>query len=221
MSDPYLAQIQIFPYNFAPRSWAYCNGQLLSIGQMTALFSLLGTTFGGDGRVTFGLPNLQTRVPLGQGQGPGLSPYVIGEAAGVQSVTLTKQEIASHSHSFNVAGRRATERQPPAQLFAVGDAIGMYTSQTGPTATFSPQAAGIVGNSSPHNNMQPFLSLNYCIALEGVYPKRPIEATWEAEAPQEATAKKPARARKPAARKPAARKPAAKKPTTSARAKKS
>lgn len=220
MSSPYQAQIQIFPYAFAPRGWAFCNGQLLSIAQNTALFSLLGTRFGGDGRTTFGLPSMQGRVPLNAGQGPGLSPYVLGEAAGVPSVTLTRQELARHGHSFNVAGQLATERQPPGQLFAVGDGIGMYTSQTGPTASFSPQAAGIVGNSAPHNNMAPFLSLNFCIALEGVYPKRPLEATWEAEAeePEKPTrAKTTTRAKKTTAKKTTAKKASAK---TSTRAKK-
>lgn len=175
MTDPYQAQIQVFPYTFPPRGWAWCNGQLLTISQNTAMFSLLGTTYGGDGRTTFGLPSLQGRVPVGQGNGPGLSPYLLGQYAGVENVMLTTQEIPAHSHTFNVSGGLANERKPPDALFAVGDGVGMYTSQTGPTASFSAQAVKVNGNSAPHTNMMPFLGVNFCIALQGVWPPRTPE----------------------------------------------
>lgn len=180
MSSPYLAQIQIYPYNFAPRSWAWCNGQLMPISQMTALFSLLGTMYGGDGRTTFGLPALQGRVPIGQGQGPGLSSYDIGQMGGFRDVTLVRDEMPKHQHSFQVSRGLARERQPPGQLYARGQGIAIY-GPTGADEALSSSAAAIAGASLPHNNMQPFLALNYCIALEGVWPPRPEQGA-EAQA---------------------------------------
>jgi microcystin-dependent protein len=215
MTQAYTGQIQIFPYTFAPRSWAWCNGQLMSISQNTALFSIVGTRFGGDGRTTFGLPAMAGRVPVGYGQGRGLSPYEIGQHGGLEGVTLLTDEMPRHSHSFNVSTRQALGREPANQLFAVGKGIGMYTGLTG-AVTFSPQAAGIAGQSAAHNNMQSFVSVNYCIALEGVYPKRPTAMKATAK---KATRKKAA-AKKPAARTTAAKKPAAKKTATRATSKK-
>lgn len=208
MTQAFTSQIQIFPYTFAPRSWAWCNGQLMSIAQNTALFSLVGTRFGGDGRTTFGLPSLQGRVPVGYGQGRGLSPYEIGQQGGLAGVTLLTDEMPRHSHSFNVSTRLATQRQPQSQLFAAGDSINMYTGLTG-AVTFSANAAGITGGSNPHNNMQSYLAVNYCIALEGVYPSRGT-----AVKAAKKTARKKSAAKKTAARKKTTAKKTAKKATS-------
>lgn len=172
MSEPYIGQIQIFGFDYAPKGWAWCDGTLLPIPQFTALFSILGTTYGGDGRSTFAVPALQGCVPLGQGEAPGLSSYVLGEAGGMTAVTLSNNEMARHSHSLNTSGGFARGATPVGQLFAIGVGESMY-GPTGPTAPFSPSAVEVAGQSVPHNNLQPFLSLNFCIALDGVYPPRP------------------------------------------------
>jgi microcystin-dependent protein len=163
MTEPFIAEIKMFGGSFAPRGYALCNGQLLSIAQNTALFSLLGTTYGGNGTTTFGLPNLQGRVPMHPGQGPGLTPRSLGESGGVESVTLSTQELPAHFHSA-VTDSAATSNRPAGHVLARG---GSYAD----TGNALP-AGGSVGGNQPHNNMQPFLTVNFIIALEGVFPSR-------------------------------------------------
>jgi len=179
MSAPFVAEIRMFGFNFPPTGWAFCNGQLLPISQNTALFSLLGTFYGGDGKSNFALPNLQNRVPLHQGQGPGLSDRVIGETGGEQSVTLTTQEMASHNHSFVASTANATTvtssgNQPAKGFtgnFQSSRQVKMY-STVAPNAQMNPNAIGITGGSLPHNNLMPFLTVSFCIALQGIFPSR-------------------------------------------------
>jgi microcystin-dependent protein len=171
MADPFVAEIRAFGFNFAPTGWAQCNGQLLPISQNTALFSLLGTFYGGDGKTTFALPNLQGAAPMSQGQSSGTSERFIGEASGSDTVTLVDSEMPAHTHSLNAAESTATERQPPNQMFATGEAIGFYHAGQ-PNTTMNPGMLKVSGGSAPHNNMQPYLVLNFCIALQGVFPPR-------------------------------------------------
>jgi microcystin-dependent protein len=171
MADPFVAEIRPFGFNFAPTGWAQCNGQLLPISQNTALFSLLGTYYGGDGKSTFALPNLQGNAPMNQGQSDGTSSRFLGETSGSESVTLLQSEMPAHSHSLNAVESPASARQPPGQMFATGEAMSFY--KTGqPSTSMSPTGIGLNGGNQPHNNMQPFLALNFCIALQGVYPPR-------------------------------------------------
>lgn len=181
MSQPFLAQIALFPYNFAPRGWARCQGQLMAISQNTALFSLLGTYYGGDGKSTFGLPDLQGRVPVGTGQGAGLSLYTIGEELGLERVTLLGTEIASHNHSFNATTNSGTVVTASGNQLA--DAIsgsrtsanlGLIYSSTSnnPNTSLATNALSLTGGNLPHNNIQPYQCLSYCIALQGIYPAR-------------------------------------------------
>jgi microcystin-dependent protein len=171
MSDPFVAEIRPFAFNFAPTGWAQCNGQLLPISQNTALFSLLGTFYGGDGKSTFALPNLQGSAPMNQGQSGGTSDRFLGEASGSQFVTLLQSEMPAHAHALNAVESLATERQPPGQMFGVGEAISNY--HTGPPDTnMHPNMLAISGGSLPHNNLQPYLVVNFCIAMQGIYPPR-------------------------------------------------
>ncbi len=175
--EGYLAQIIMFAGNFAPRSWAFCQGQILSIAQNTALFSLLGTTYGGNGQTTFALPDLQGRVPVGTGQGPGLSNIVLGEVGGTSTTTLSINNMPQHNHSLvvNVAVSDTTAGStegdgkilgaPASNIFtAPGNASGNMGGVT--------NTVGIAGGSQPFNNMQPYLGMNYVICLEGIYPSR-------------------------------------------------
>lgn len=173
MAEPFIGQIMMAGFNFAPRGWALCNGQLMSIAQNTALFSLLGTYYGGDGRVTFALPNLQGRATVHQGQGPGLSPYVIGEESGEQNVTLISTEMPMHTHGANAVSG-AGDKPSPIGNFWAGEAGGItFTYATGPAnTTMNVMAIGLAGGSQPHNNQQPFLGLTFVIALEGIFPSR-------------------------------------------------
>lgn len=171
--DPFVAEIRIFPFNFAPKGWAFCDGQLLPISQNTALFSLLGTTYGGDGKSTFGLPNLQGSTPMHPGQGPGLSLHDLGEASGSESVTLLESEIPAHSHSQKANTTTASKSLPTGNSFAKGASMIPYQAPAGaPLVTMAGQAITPAGGDQPHNNMQPYLTLNFCIALQGVYPPR-------------------------------------------------
>lgn len=169
MSDPFVAEIRIFPFNFAPTGWALCNGQLMPISQNTALFSLLGTTYGGNGQTTFALPDLQGRFPMHFNQGPGLSLHDIGETGGSENVTLLVTEIPQHTHALRAADDAPV--QSPA-----GMSLGR--SPSGPYATgaadslMSPGAIGVAGSSFPHNNMPPYLTFTFCIALQGIFPPR-------------------------------------------------
>lgn len=176
MADPYIGEIRIFPFGFAPYGWAQCNGQILPISQNTALFSLLGTQFGGDGRSNFALPNLMGRAALGPGQGGGLSPRSVGDSAGEATVILTQAQVPPHTHSLQADPRPATLDSPGQQnSLARSTPNNIYKKPSG-AATPQPMAAHAVGpsgNSMPHNNMQPYLTLNFCIALQGVFPTRP------------------------------------------------
>lgn len=171
MADPFVAEIRIFPFNFAPKGWAWCDGQLLPLSQNTALFSLLGTTYGGNGKSNFALPDLQGRAPMHPGQGPGLSLHDLGETGGSETVTLLESEIPSHSHSMSVSQADATEGTAPGQRFATGIGIGMYAAP-GAFAQLSPNALTPAGGDQPHNNLQPYLTFYFCIALQGVFPPR-------------------------------------------------
>ncbi|MBV9705240.1 MAG: phage tail protein [Methylobacteriaceae bacterium] len=181
MANPFLAEIRIFPFNFPPKGWAFCDGQLMSISQNTALFSLLGTTYGGDGRSNFALPNLQGSVPLhvgGGGQGPGLSIYDLGETGGVETVALLQSEMPVHSHFLDAQAIAATTASPANAVFATpgyvsGSSRGVAQVYT--TAAPNTQLLGamsVAGASLPHNNLMPYLTLNFCIALQGVFPPR-------------------------------------------------
>ncbi len=170
MSDPFIAEIRILPFNFAPRGWAFCNGQLLSIAQNTALFSLLGTTYGGNGQTIFGLPNLQDRIPVGAGQGPGLSPYVLGQTSGTTNVTLPLSQMPAHNHGFGSFSDSGESSDPtnavPAR--AAGETVYVNAVPNTPLTT----TIGLTGGNVPHNNMMPYLALNFCIATQGVFPAR-------------------------------------------------
>jgi microcystin-dependent protein len=170
VTEPFIGQIILVPYNFAPRGYAFCQGQILSIAQNTALFSLLGTTYGGNGQTTFALPDLRGRAPLSQGQGPGLSNYSLGEQGGVESVTLISQQMPQHNHFLSVNNQGAATGRPSGQFPGVA-AANAYAPATDGT-TFAPQAISLTGGSQPHENRQPYLALNYCIALEGIFPSR-------------------------------------------------
>jgi microcystin-dependent protein len=177
--DPFVAEIRVFPFTFAPRGWAFCNGQLLPLSQNTALFSLLGTTYGGNGQTTFGLPDLQGRTAMHPGQGQGLSLRDLGESGGVETVTLLQSEMPIHTHGLTACDADATDDVPTGLLPAKGQfddgttfgPIGGY-SATAPNTNMSPSALTLSGGGQPHANMQPYLTLNYCIALVGVYPPR-------------------------------------------------
>src|SRR5687768_14483845 len=171
MASPFVAEIKMFAGNFAPTGWATCDGQLLPISQNTALFSLLGTFYGGDGKSTFALPNLQNSSPMAPGQGPGLSLHDLGETGGSETVTLLESEIPAHTHSMSAAQGDATARLPGGELPATGIGVGQYAAAAGGgLAQLAPQAAAPAGDDLPHNNLMPYLALNFCIALQGVYP---------------------------------------------------
>ena len=174
MSSPFVAEIRIFGFQFAPRGWAFCNGQILPISQNTALFSLLGTTYGGNGQSTFALPNMQDSAPMHPGQGPGLSLHDLGEQGGEPFVTLLESEMPAHSHALNAAGGDVgDERTPIDRAFARTTGVGgnLYGAVAS-IVQMAPQALPPAGGSLPHNNMMPYLTLNFCIALQGVFPPR-------------------------------------------------
>jgi microcystin-dependent protein len=174
MADPFVAEIRIFPFNFAPRGWAFCNGQLMPLSQNTALFSLLGTTYGGDGRSNFALPNLQGDAPMHPGQGPGLSLHDLGESSGSETVTLLESEIPSHTHSLRADAADPADVQAPQAAVVLARSSGgnAYTTNTGGLVSLAPSALVPAGGNAPHNNMMPYLTFNFCIALQGVYPPR-------------------------------------------------
>ncbi|MES2796824.1 MAG: tail fiber protein [Bacteroidota bacterium] len=171
MSDPFVAEIRILPGNFAPTGWATCDGQLLPISQNTALFSLLGTFYGGDGKSTFALPNMQGNAPMGTGQGPGLSERFLGEMSGSQTVTLLTSEMPSHKHTL-VAAPDPGESNVPTNLAMTMSLNGNAYSTSAANTQMNAQMLGISGGSLPHNNMQPYLTLLFVIALQGVFPPR-------------------------------------------------
>jgi microcystin-dependent protein len=172
MATPYIGQITIFAGNFAPRYWAFCNGQLISIAQNAALFSILGTTYGGDGVTTFALPDLRGRVPIHMGQGPGLSNYVEGQNGGAETVTLLSTQIPAHTHGVN-ASTAGGSQASPASGFPAVESTGTSLNYAS-ASNITMNAAMIAANSGgqPHSNMQPYLTLNYIIALQGIFPSR-------------------------------------------------
>jgi microcystin-dependent protein len=172
MADPFVAEIRIFPFTFAPRGWAFCNGQILPISQNTALFSLLGTTYGGNGQSTFALPNMQGSAPMHPGQGPGLSLHDLGEQAGSEFITLIQSEMPIHSHALSASAVLGLQNTPVGQNWAQGEGVNVFTPNAAPFVTMAPQTIAPAGGSLPHNNMMPYLTLNFCIAMQGVFPPR-------------------------------------------------
>ncbi len=177
MANPFVAEIRIFPFSFAPIGWAFCNGQILPISQNTALFSLLGTTYGGDGRSNFGLPNLQGRASMEPGQGPGLSLHDLGETGGSNTVTLLTTEMPSHAHNINCidGARVAGQTGQPGNAILVktgGSPANAYTSGATQNQTMAADMVAPVGGNQPHNNLMPYLTLNFCIAMQGIFPPR-------------------------------------------------
>lgn len=170
--DPYLGEIRLFAGNFAPKGWALCNGQLMPITQNTALFSLLGTQYGGDGKTTFALPNFQGRAPVHRGQGPGLTDRRVGQSGGTPTVTLLTSEMPAHSHVPN-ASTAPTQGNPEGAVWSNTPGLrGTPIYAANADTYMSSMAIGVTGNSQPHNNMQPYLGLNFIIALQGVFPPR-------------------------------------------------
>ena len=175
--DPFVAEIRIFPFNFAPKGWAFCDGQILPISQNTALFSLLGTTYGGDGKSTFALPDMQGNAAMHPGQGPGLSLHDLGETSGSETVTLLQSEIPAHAHAvgrcLNDAGNTISPANAVWAQSAAGRGAAALYKDGAPTGPVQLQSLTVTGGSLPHQNMQPYLTLNFCIALQGVFPARP------------------------------------------------
>lgn len=171
MSTPFVGEIRMFGGNFPPREWAFCNGQFIAIAQNDTLFNLIGTTYGGDGVTTFQLPDLRSRVPVHQGQGSGLSPYVIGQVGGVESVTLQQSQIPSHTHFLQADGAPGDQTGPGGHYLAGGTTISRYIAGV-PAALMSDASISSAGSSLPHSNLQPFLAVSFIIALVGVFPSR-------------------------------------------------
>jgi len=165
----FIGEIRMFAGNFAPAGWAFCQGQLLSISENDALFNLIGTTYGGDGQETFALPNLASRVPIGAGQGVGLSPWALGETAGVEQVTLTQQQIPGHTHALLASQRAGTRNATAGSVLAADGAVTAYVNDA-TTSDLAPQSVTPVGGNQPHENMQPYVVINYIISLYGIYP---------------------------------------------------
>lgn len=172
MSQPFIAEIRIFSFDFAPRGWAFCSGQTLPINQNQALFSLLGTTFGGNGVTTFALPNLNGRAPIHWGNGPGLPGVSLGQAAGQEQHTLTIQEIPQHQHLIVASANNPSQTSPGGAYPSTFTTDNVYTPNASANGVMSPTAIGNAGGSQPHNNMQPYLVVNICIALQGIFPSR-------------------------------------------------
>ncbi|MDP9193276.1 MAG: phage tail protein [Acidobacteriota bacterium] len=171
--DPFVAEIRIFPFNFAPKGWAWCDGQLMPLSQNTALFSLLGTTYGGDGKSNFALPDLQGRAPMHPGQGPGLSLHDLGETGGSETVTLLESEIPAHSHTARAVNPPTANQDDASASVMLANVVGanIYVTSSNLMA-MSDQALAPAGGDQPHNNLQPYLTFYFCIALQGVFPPR-------------------------------------------------
>lgn len=177
MAQPFIGQIKLFAFPFNPRGYATCSGQTLAINTNQALFSILGTTYGGNGVTTFQLPDLRSRVPIHWGTGPGLSPYALGQPSGAENVTLTTQQIPQHNHAFMASTASATRRPVVGSTFADDNAPGSidFLAPNTPTTSFvslAPNSIGNTGGNAPHSNIQPYSATNYCIALQGVFPSR-------------------------------------------------
>ena len=172
MGEPYIGEIRMFGGSFAPAGWAFCNGALMPISENDALFTLIGTTYGGDGQETFALPNLQSRIPIHAGQGPGISQsYQLGEAAGVEQVTLTMQQIPTHNHPFSASTAASNSLTPTNQVLAQSTQRAIYFEAT-TTTNLAGNALVAQGGSQPHDNMMPFLCINFIISLFGVFPQQ-------------------------------------------------
>jgi len=172
MSSPYVGEIRIFAGNFAPAGWAFCDGTTIPISENDTLFNLIGTTYGGDGQETFNLPDLRGRVPIHRGTNPATgTTYLIGESSGVESVTLTVQQIPSHTHPLLASGDAATGASPVGNVPGAGTTISLYRAQA-PTSAMAPEAVLPAGGNQPHDNMQPFLGVNFIISLFGVFPSQ-------------------------------------------------
>ena len=172
MADPFVAEIRIFQFNFAPKGWAWCNGQLMPLSQNTALFSLLGTTYGGDGKSTFALPDLKGRAPMHPGQGPGLSLHDLGETGGSETVTLLESEMPVHSHALRAATQDNADVNLVSPTASFAGSTGGTLYQAASNTTMAAQALAVAGGGLPHNNMQPYLTFYFNIALQGVFPPR-------------------------------------------------
>lgn len=170
MSEPFIGEIRMFASNFPPRDWAFCDGQLLAITQFTSLFSIIGTAFGGDGRTTLGLPNLQGRSPMGTGHGAGLSQRVLGQRGGLQSVVLNQSNLPAHTHAL-FGSEKEVETSVPDRMFLPGNENELYTSPNN-AVTMNAGSLQLFGGSQAHNNMQPLLTVSFIIALNGLYPSR-------------------------------------------------
>jgi microcystin-dependent protein len=173
VADPFVAEIRIFPFDFAPKGWAFCDGQLMPISQNTALFSLLGTFYGGDGKTTFALPDLRGGVAMGQGDGNGLTSRTIGETGGTETVSLLTSEMPSHQHALRADTADAGDTNDPGTSSAFAQSQNGTLYQGNSNASLAQQAIAPAGGDQPHNNMQPYLTCNYTIALQGVFPSRP------------------------------------------------
>ena len=176
--DPFIGEIRLVAFNFAPQGWAFCNGQILAVQQNAALFSLLGTVYGGNGSTTFALPNLQSRVAVCMGQGQGLSPYLIGQMAGTENTTLNMNNLPAHTHNVALsANHTAGDKNDPTNAYpglatdSNGGAAPIYT-QTKGNVTMAPQVTAATGGNQPFSSLQPYLALNYIIALQGIFPSR-------------------------------------------------
>jgi microcystin-dependent protein len=173
MADPFVAEIRIFPFNFAPKGWAWCDGQLLPLSQNTALFSLLGTTYGGNGKSNFALPDLQGRAPMHPGQGPGLSLHDLGETGGSETVSLLESEMPAHNHGLMAATVASNSKAPAGNVLARSVNGNVYLPPAGlPVVNMSDQSLAPAGGDQPHNNLMPYLTFYFCIALQGVFPQR-------------------------------------------------
>ncbi len=172
MSEPFVGEIRIFAGNFAPRGWAFCEGQLLTVADNDALFSLIGTFYGGDGRTTFGLPDLRGRVPVHQGTGPGLSGYSVGQKGGAEEITLTSAQLPAHTHAFSASTSGGTSASPQDKVVASAPSVTTFIAE----APSTPLAASMVGDAFPgsaaHENRMPSIAIHYIIALTGIYPSR-------------------------------------------------
>jgi microcystin-dependent protein len=171
VSEPFVGEIRMFGFNFPPQGWAFCDGQLLSISQNAALFSLLGTTYGGDGESNFALPDLRSRVPVSQGQGEGLSSYAEGQAGGTETVTLGPAQMPAHTHAVSASSSPAASERPAGRVLARSPDHS-YIPEPDTDTVMNAKMIGETGNSQPHDNIQPYLALNFCIALQGVFPAR-------------------------------------------------
>lgn len=172
MSAPFMGEVRVFAGTFAPRDWAFCNGQSLTISQYDALYALLGTTYGGDGVNTFKLPDAQGRVPVGQGTGPGLTTRVLGQTFGTETVTLLTPQIPAHTHTVSVSNTAANLNTPSGQLIGQGYHYQSPTISTGRTGQLLPNAVVAIGGSQPHENMMPFLAMSFILCLQGIFPSR-------------------------------------------------